>query len=199
MNNRTFSLIYTIASIALGCVLTTGQLHGFPQWWIEKGVTSSDPEGVDNLAVANIGQLKHFASKARDHLDDFLPGGAGQAIDEMVDGFATFDPNKPWANYSVVNIGQVKNVAEKFYLRLEEVGYVGSGFKTGSRPWDPDTPVKGNYTIACTGQLKNVFSFDVSAGEFDSDGDGVLDCFQVENPVELAGPMHTHRLSRSEL
>ena len=151
----------------------------FPTWWVEKGVTSSTPHKVNNYAVGNLGQLKHFALRAMEHMDEYLPGGAGEAIHTMVEGFARFDSENPQANYRVVNLGQTKNVAEAFYRRLESVGYVR--FEAGWRPWDPSTPKEKNYAVCNLGQIKNVFSWDLSKGEFDSDGNGILECEQDDD------------------
>ena len=177
-------IFITTAALIVGAGPGSAQERQFPEWWVTKRVTSADPFAPDNLAVANLGQLKHFASKACEHMDDHLPGGAGKEIHEMVNAFTPFDPKEPRANFAVVNLGQLKNVAEKFYKRLDEVNY--TGFTRGWRPWNRNTPVKKNFAVACIGQVKHVFSFDLSTGGFDEEVQPDRESAGPEKPEEVA-------------
>jgi len=59
---------------------------------------------VVEYAVVNSTQLKHMASKARDAMNDFLPGGAGTNINTLVDSLQNTN------NYAAINLGQLKYV-----------------------------------------------------------------------------------------
>lgn len=110
-------------------------------------------------------------------------GGAGTEIDNLVISFSLTD-----GNFSPVNIGQLKAVALPFYNRLREVGFntnqnlKANGYSylwSSDYPWDDDEPHGSNYSIANLGQLKLVFSFDLS----DSDGDGIRDYLEGFYPA----------------
>lgn len=153
-----------------------------PAWWSDPqtAILNDDAE-ENNYAPANIGQLKHVAKQAKTHLDLNVSGGAGSAIDTLI---ASFEPRAGQGytqqqiddfiadNYAPINIGQLKAVAKPFYDRLLAIGYdtkanlIARGYPTGwlhDYPWDPATPLEENYVPANLGQLKAVFSFDVSS------------------------------------
>ena len=58
-----------------------------PRWWAVRGATDANP--ADDFAAANVGQLKHFASKAVAELEGWLPGGAGATLTGMVANWTT--------------------------------------------------------------------------------------------------------------
>lgn len=76
------------------------------------------------MAAANAGQLKNIALKAAEEMNEKLGdiGGAGDAVNNMVDAFGRYDSQNPDANYCAVNAGQLKNVASLFFERLHGVG-----------------------------------------------------------------------------
>lgn len=181
--NRGFSIL---------AVLIAGSIcahAGNPSWWTEGDVI--DPAASHavsaNYAPVALGQLKNMAVHAKEHLDINYPGGAGSAIDDMVEGFEPVDgvtytgPELAaiQANqYKAINLGQLKAVAKPFYDRLDAIGYDTNknlrerGYpNTWSYiyPWNPSTSVAENYKPANLGQLKMAFSFDIS----DLDEDGV--------------------------
>lgn len=136
---------------------------------------------------ANLGQLKHVARQAKKHLDATLPGGAGPALSTLTAGFA----DDPASNFSPINLGQLKAVAKPFYDRLLTAGYdtrqslIDHGYPTSwtfDYPWDPATPASANYAPANLGQLKLVFSFDLSgfSPTGDSDSDGLPDAWEIQ-------------------
>jgi len=143
-----------------------------PGWWTDDVAETRiiDAQAQTNpYAPVTLGQLKHVAAMARKHMDVELAaeGGAGTTIDSMVNGFDT----QTSANLTPVNLGQLKAVAKPFYDRLMEVQYdttfnlVSRGYPSEwehDYPWDPQTPVSENYHPANQGQLKMVFSFDLS-------------------------------------
>jgi alpha-tubulin suppressor-like RCC1 family protein/regulation of enolase protein 1 (concanavalin A-like superfamily) len=148
-----------------GPIPTSKPAH-YPAWWFERDVVMrtdtnvSNPAWpthyppVDDYTAVNQGQLKHIAQQAHAELNARLPGGAGTNLTALINNFTTNN------NYDVVNIGQVKNVAEVFYNRLIEVQYVTNS----SMPWAGLTPVD-DYAAANAGQVKKLFSFDLSAPE----------------------------------
>ncbi len=143
-----------------------------PGWWSDPG-TKILVEGsydANDHAPANIGQLKHVASMAKAYLDAELVtvGGAGAAVEALF-------PFSQSDNYAPVNVGQLKNVAKPFYDRFNEVGYavrdglIANGFPESELgtvppvyPWDPNAPAAENDAPVNIGQLKMVFSFDLS-------------------------------------
>lgn len=165
----TSCIITLISLLFFGLSPTYAQLSP-PAWWETSPTTIIDSQATENNhAPVNLGQLKHVAAMARAHLDDELAGvgGAGAEIDALVNGF----DSETAANFSPINLGQLKAVAKPFYDRLIYLGYdtrenlqdrgYGIGW-SGFFPWDPSTPKSENYAPANTGQLKMVFSFDLS-------------------------------------
>ncbi|GAA5121057.1 VWA domain-containing protein [Luteolibacter yonseiensis] len=145
-----------------------------PPWWTraEDYTDIIDPSAShavsENYAPVNVGQLKNVALKARQYLQTYLPGGPGDEVDTLVDGF--YSTTESEDNYAPANLGQVKAVAKPFYDRLKAAGYdtrqnlINQGYPSGwtsDYPWLPTTPVAENYAAANLGQLKAVFSFDI--------------------------------------
>ena len=161
-----------------------------PEWWTEPDTRIIQPGRIsDNYAAVTLGQLKHVAKQARDYLEISGNGGAGSVINALVESFETYDANDPTQDpqkfYAPVNLGQLKAVAKPFYDRLESLDYntktnlILRGYPRDwpyDTPWDPNTPVEENYSMANLGQLKMVFSFDFSNNRFvDFDGDLIPD------------------------
>lgn len=202
-----FKLTLGLFTLALATLLAAQP----PVWWTSSTNPVLDPSatttGVEqNYAPANLGQLKYIAKQAKLHLDANLPGGSGSAITSLVNGFTpqsgvSYTPAElaafREANYAPINLGQLKAVAKPFYVRLKTAGYdtkanlIARGFPATwayDYPWNPSTPVADNYAPANIGQLKAVFSFDLTA--LDSDGDGIpngwelAQGFNPENPSD---------------
>ena len=149
-------VICRILKAALLCwllpvLLCAGSLHAqAPAWWTTYQVLTPG-SAANDYAVANQGQAKNIASKARLYLNDRLPGGAGTAINTTVTGWAT--PTATTDDYAVLNVGQLKHLAKPFYDRLNAEGHVIS------YPWTPAATDDNDYAAVNLGQLKNVFSF----------------------------------------
>ncbi len=125
-----------------------GQALPEPNWWN----TLKEPSQpvLDNHAAASAGQLKNFAHTAMLNMDGY-GYGAGDAIHGMVEAWLN---DAAANNYTVVNAGQLKNVAKLFYDRLAELGM---GLPE-AYPW---TDSEDNNAAVNVGQLKNVFSFEL--------------------------------------
>ena len=118
-----------------------------PSWWRERGVTNGG--APDDFAAANAGQLKNIAVSAYWELEARLPHGAGPELLKLARSFRDGD------NFTAVNIGQLKAVAKPFYDRL-----IAEGFAK-DYPWNPAAK-SDDSAAANLGQLKNVFSFELS-------------------------------------
>lgn len=142
-----------------------------PAWWAARGAVDAR-KTADDHAVANIGQLKHFASKAFAELESRLPGGAGSAATELMTSWSLPDTTGTRDDFAAANLGQLKSVAAVFSDRLIEAAYLDS------YPWDNSPTPPDDFALANLGQLKRVFQFDVSS---DSDGDGLPDWWENKN------------------
>jgi len=140
-----------------------------PAWWVARDVLNLDAVPNDFAAV-NQGQLKWVASNACEELETQLPGGTGSNIWALISSFSNSN------NFRPVNLGQLKYVAKPFYDRLIEAGY------TTNYPWSGQP---NDYALANIGQMKNVFSFDVS---YDTDGDGIPDWWEVSQGLNPNNP-----------
>ncbi len=198
MSHKKISAI--LAFITLLAHLT---FAGEPVWWKERGVVSNKSNQAssktieENYQLANVGQLKHFAAKAAEELNEKLnfAGGAGDEINALVASFTKFNSQNPEANYEIANLGQLKNIAEVFYRRLRKLrsGMVifpnHMTFKSGGTyyynhiyPWNAmsasptEEEYAANYAPLNLGQLKFIFGWSVAG---DSDSDGVPDAWVI--------------------
>ncbi len=187
-------LIILSASIALAA----------PSWWSARGVVPAQinqesEETIErNYEAINIGQLKFMAAVAAEELNKNLAfaGGAGTEINNMVSNFSLYIASDPDANYAVVNIGQLKTIAEPFYKRLHaltngmvvfpETMVFQSGGTTASNhkfPWPamPANPTEAdyapNYEVANVGQLKFLFGWSLNL--VDSNDSGIPDYWKI--------------------
>jgi hypothetical protein len=163
--------------LLLAAPVPTGKPAAYPAWWFERdvlprldsGVTNpawpGDYPAADDYVLVNQGQVKHIASQAYAELNVRLTNGAGTNLTALINGFTTNN------NYDLANVGQLKAVAKPFYDRLIEAGY------TNSYPWSTGTD---DYVIANIGQVKNVFSFDLTTFAAPSAPSG-LTAFEQDN------------------
>jgi len=128
----------------------------YPQWWIDRGVVTTNLVVHDHAAV-NQGQLKWTASMAYEEFKAHLTNDLS-AIHNLVSGFTT--------NHSceALNLGQLKYVAQPFYdvLTPDHTNAWPIGMTVGPYPWSGVTNAVQNYAIGNLGQLKYVFSFDLT-------------------------------------
>jgi len=152
----------------------------YPGWWITRGVVDTNASAED-YAVCTSGQLKTMALQAMNELDADLPGGAGDAIHAMVNGWLNNTANAQ--DYSAINAGQLKTVAAPFYDCLRSNNWpciLPDGMTTNQNyPWS-GTGAQ-DYSMANNGQVKYVFSFSVVNATLknpvDSNGDGKVNDF----------------------
>lgn len=156
----------TLAAVCL-IVGIAALLLAEPAWWVQRGVRDPAKDPSD-YAVLNQGQLKNLARAARDEMNDYLIGGAGDQINTLVDGW-----NNPTANtsdFAVVTAGQLKALAKFFYDRLIAAG------RASSYPWTDGTEDDKDFAVVNLGQAKQVFGFDVF---MDANTDGVDDIWEA--------------------
>ena len=195
--------------IKLGIALLTplGALAGpvpanrpasYPKWWFERDVIlrspeyaeKSDPEWpthyppADDFAIANIGQLKNFATAATHELQGrinvstltlnkliFASSPTGWQHQPAPEGVVRDD-------YAALNQGQLKAVAEIFYNRLNQFGYKSPLISPPARiyPWSGDGA--DDYAVVNIGQLKQVFALFLVSDPADRDEDGLPDAWE---------------------
>ena len=149
------------------CGYSSVSAANYPSWWTNRGVIA-DVAVTNDFAAVNAGQLKWFALKAKEELDEKLAGGAGPAVNALIASFTSSN------NYLAVNAGQLKSVAAPFWARLAEV--------TNSCPWPVTGTNVNDFALVNIGQVKNMFSFDLLGGLFsgDSDFDGMPDSWEQQ-------------------
>ncbi len=188
-----------------------------PDWWTdddmyETRIVDADAQ-PDNFAVVNIGQLKHATRMAYESLwrnfylseQGYIPHDyqfLGEFLDDIPEQGAAGSAQRKiydaWleGNYAPANIGQLKAMAKPIYDFLHEAEYqtrsnlVLRGYPAswGVRyPWNPATPASENYAPANIGQLKMVFSFDLSYWPTYHDGNsnGIPDDWEILRYGEL--------------
>ncbi len=97
-----------------------------PGWWSNSQPPVIAPNATPNdYAAVNQGQVKNIAKAAVAEFDANLPGGAGDVLHALVDGWATPQLTGTAAtnDYAAINLGQLKAVATPFYARLIDIGY----------------------------------------------------------------------------
>ncbi len=167
-----------------------------PAWWAERAVLKTAPGTTpDDYAAVNQGQVRNIAKQAYEEMKE-------HGLIDPVAAAASTNPDDParrlflaWQapatstdDYRAINLGQLKNVAEPFYARLvDDLGYTGQPFAPGqtvahgTRPWSSSTRPADNYALANIGQVKNLFSFDLSQLNSDTDNDGLPDAWELQH------------------
>ncbi|MBX7206875.1 MAG: hypothetical protein K1X78_01075 [Verrucomicrobiaceae bacterium] len=150
------------------CGSITALLFAEPAWWVQRGVR--DPaKSPSDYAALNQGQLKNLARAARDEMEAHLPGGAGTAVNTLVNAWGAASGNTK--DYAAVNGGQLKAVAKPFYDRLMAAG------QPVTYPWSASAADDVDFAAVNIGQAKRVFSFEVMT---DTDGDGMDDLWETQ-------------------
>jgi len=160
----------------------------YPDWWYDADPLLSvvDTTKLDtpaNSAPLLQGQLWHMADRGIAELDEQLAliGGAGFELADFQ------EPGATPAYAAPANLGQLKNIASKFYDRFEVVGFGPGepGWPSGMTldspagyPWSVDTG-PGNLSPANLGQAKFLFSWDLTDwATADTDGDDLPDWWE---------------------
>lgn len=151
-----------------------------PEWWAHQQVLTTSPK--DDYAVANLGQLKTIVRKAAQEMNEHLVGGAGTAINTLVDTWETnlAPDGAARDDYAALTVGQLKTVAAMFYQRLQQVGIAFT-----SPVGQPGSGVVDDYALANLGQLKTMFAFPITEDIVGLDGDD-YDHDGLTNGQELA-------------
>ncbi|MFZ4394269.1 MAG: phospholipase effector Tle1 domain-containing protein [Kiritimatiellia bacterium] len=136
-------MAHALLALAL---ITTRSLAAPPAWWTTRGVLATNAASTNDYAVANLGQLKWFATNALTEFDAQLSteGGAGAPLRSRVASLCA----ATGSDYRAINLGMLKNTAAPFYDRLGS-NYPWSGFSTN------------DYAVANLGQLKWAFDLNV--------------------------------------
>jgi hypothetical protein len=197
MGTTTFSCPRLAAFGGLICAVTltlvglpTAQAAA-PTWWTRREVLNTD--SATDHAAATIGQLKHIARKAYDELKATLPESAwtnapGSDLENMIASwYQAADLNgtpKPGTDYAMVNQGQLKTIAKRFYDLLHAQGIDVSSITGGhDYPWTDSTGDDVNHAAVNLGQLKHVFNFPT-----DMDGDGIADWWETAWNLNPSNP-----------
>ena len=166
----------TLLCLAAVGTVTTAVLLAEPSWWVTRG--SRNPAlPASDYAALNQGQLKNLARAARDEMEAKFPGGAGAAINTLVNSWSAAAQGT--SDYSAASVGQLKALAELFYERYEQLGI------QVSRPWSPGTAGDADFAAANLGQAKNAFSFQILG---DTDNDGLLDQLEWQLGTNVNNP-----------
>lgn len=181
--NRHSAMAWAVAS-----VLTTAAAEGQapqPQWWVRRGVVNTNATPNDYAAVVE-GQAKWFAAQACAEFNDMLAelGGAGDSVADMVTGLVPSE-----SDYTAVNVGQIKCLAQPFYDRIAEAVALDPGITNalpvgmaGVYPWSETADDDADGALANIGQLKCAFAFD-----FDRDRNGMADWWELRHFGAPAG------------
>jgi hypothetical protein len=162
----TLRLALTLLAAALVPLLA---FAAAPSWWSQRGVLVPGAP-ADDYAPVNQGQLKNIARAAVAQMDAALPGGAGDALHNLVNAWAS--PTAQTNDFAPVNLGQLKNVAKPFYERLIAAGV------NNAYPWSGSSNPPDDFALANIGQVKKLFSFDLSG--IDTDGNGLPDAWEMQ-------------------
>jgi len=162
----------------------------YPEWWFSSGVIAPlNPNNQspswnggsypvpDDFSAANLGQLKQMATQAAAELNANLPGGAGDIINNLITTWnSTPQSGVVRDDHATVNLGQLKAVAQPFYNQLIAAGY------TNAYPWANPPQPADDFSAANLGQLKYLFSFDLtysSTGDPSNGGSGIPDWWAI--------------------
>ena len=179
------TLIYAASAFFLtGVCICQG--NGEPNWWTEYSLIDGSTRRDE--AVTTQGQAKYAIQKAYQYLETELSevGGAGVEVTELYTTFCTTAPVDTENDRLPLSIGQLKYLAKPFYDRLNSgaVDFNTSAMNpasTDNYPWTTDLSDDTDLALATIGQLKFVFSFDLSlwlSPTEDADRDSMLDAWE---------------------
>jgi hypothetical protein len=163
-----FAAVVLVLLLCSGLKLTAQSTPIYPPWWANQGLLSGT--SPNDYAAANQGQVKNMAVGAVNELNADLAqfGGAGDALNELA--VSLTGTTGQTSDYAAVNLGQLKTLAQPFYDRLLSVGYTLGPLISGTYPWATGGLTSNDYAVANIGQVKNLFSFDLT---YSTDSSGV--------------------------
>lgn len=189
------------ACVLLFLSFSLSPLAATPHWWEFRGVIDAEYQPADpdyHYAPALLGQAKHMALQAYLKMESRAPGSAGPELSALLSSFSDGEDG----NYAPLLIGQLKALARPFYDRLRAAGHPLPGdmvLSADGYPWDADTYQDFHYAPANLGQLKWVFSFDLSTWgaveidpTLDSDDDGMPDWWEILHGLDPFDPSDAH-------
>jgi len=159
-----FSFIRVLFMAALP-IIPLSLLASTPSWWTDYGVLNGNPS--NDFAPANQGQAKNFAVAAVSLLNNDLAQfrGAGPRLDQLAAAFISgASPRRN--DFAPVTLGHLKTLAQPFYDRLLDLGYTGPPLTSGTYPWAVSHTPPNDNAVANIGQLKNLFTFDLTHGSY---------------------------------
>lgn len=138
-----------------------------PDWWTDYSLI--DGTAREDEAAATVGQAKHAVQKAHQYLEAELAsiGGSGAEVTALYNSYCLTAPTPPSNDLQPLTIGQLKYLAKPFYDRINsaEVNLNTSALNPASTeiyPWTTDQSDDSDLSTATLGQLKFVFSFNLS-------------------------------------
>jgi hypothetical protein len=182
--------IVALPVVVLLTLATAAQTAPPPGWWTQRGVVQTNTV-PDDFAVLNQGQLKTMARGGYDALKQVLPphvwtNAPGSALTSLIQSWYA-DTNLTVVatggdDFATVNLGQLKQVASKFYDVLRDVGYLGGSglppaqWNGSAYPWTDLVADDDNFAAANLGQAKLLFSFDPLVS---TDSDALPDLWEL--------------------
>jgi hypothetical protein len=147
-----------------------------PAWWANQGVLNGN--APNDYSLGNQGQAKWMAVNAVNELNQDLSqfGGAGNALNALAVSLSATTARTN--DYNALNLGELKALSQPFFDRLLALGYTGAPLTSGTYPWAvPGAGTPNDYAAGNIGQLKYLFSFDVTIS---SDGSGIPNWWENE-------------------
>lgn len=173
--------ILTALIIGMSTSVTYGQTP--PQWWVDHNVTNSNVKLDEGLV--SVGQVKYVVKQAYAYLELELEafGGSGSAVTNLYTTFCTTAPANLEDDLRVITLGQLKFLAKPFYDRIMEVQFDPSTMnpESGNYPWSDTQDDDQDDAPATLGQLKFVFSFDLSRS---LDADEIPDWWEANYNID---------------
>jgi hypothetical protein len=168
-------LLLTALAICLGVPFLLMGATG-PAWWYNGSFTTNGAPLITGTAsdfsAVNQGQAKNIAVTAVNELNTDLAqfGGAGDTLNQLA--ITLTSTSAQTSDFSALTIGQLKFLAQPFYDRLISLSCTVPPIVSGTYPWAVSQSPKNDFAICNIGQLKELFSFDVTAS---SAGTGIPD------------------------
>jgi hypothetical protein len=169
------TIAQTLILVLISCGLFALTAYGAdPAWWSSRGavvapdVTTNGAVVTTNYlpndyAVVTQGQLKQFTARAVNELNANLSGGAGTNLNSLMSNWAADYATNGYnatniepADYTLMNVGQLKYIGNKVWARL-----VAGGYTTNAPSWLAQETNSDNQE-AIVGQLKELFDFSLT-------------------------------------